>query len=130
MEIFFEKDFAKISYNSANSIIIYQWLVPPTDLEFKHGCEQMIEAIAHFKTGKVVVDIREQGTVAPYLLEWMTSDWISRAVAAGYTHGAIIIPTDVFTQLSVDEIMDTVSKKVISRNFDGMEDAVDWIKKQ
>ncbi|MBL6447435.1 hypothetical protein JMN32_14045 [Fulvivirga sp. 29W222] len=130
MKVFFEEDYAKVSYDSNNSIIIYEWLVPPTETEFKYGCEQMIRALAHFKTGKVVVDTREQGTVANHLLEWMTTDWIAKAVAAGYSHGAIILPTDVFTQLSVDEIMDTVSKKVISRNFDNMEHALDWILKQ
>ncbi|UII34065.1 hypothetical protein LVD17_09590 [Fulvivirga ulvae] len=130
MKVFFEKDYARVSYNSTNNIIIYEWLVPPTEQEFKAGCEQMIEAIAHFKTGKVVVDTREQGALAPDLLEWMTTDWLSRAVAAGYTHGAIILPTDIFTQLAVDEIMDMVSKKVVSRNFDDMSEAIEWIKMQ
>lgn len=69
-----------------------------------------------------------QGTVVPGLQEWITTDLASRAAATGYIHGAITYR--YFTQLSVDEIMDTFSKKGVSRNFDNMSGAIDWIKMQ
>lgn len=127
---FFKKDYVRISYDDSAHIIIHEWLIPPTEEEFKAGCEQLIEAMLHFKTGKVVVDTRGQGVLVPELMEWMTTDWAPRGAAAGYSHGAIILPTDVFTQLSVDEIMETVSELGVSRNFDDMENAIDWIRSQ
>ncbi len=130
MKTYFEKDFAKISYCPSGHHVFHEWLIPPTVLEFKEGCNQLVEAFKHFKTGKLIVDTREQGTVAGELLEWMTTDWITRAIAAGHTHSAVIIPSDVFASMSVDEIMDTVSKQITSRHFDTVDDALDWITQQ
>lgn len=90
----------------------------------------MLLALKHFKTGRVIVDARQQGAVHPDLIEWMGRDWSTRAIAVGYSHCAIITPTDVFASFSLAEIAERGEQSpVIVEFFDQEELAIDWVKK-
>ncbi|UII31704.1 hypothetical protein LVD17_25780 [Fulvivirga ulvae] len=128
MKIYFQEDFVKISYDPTYNYILHEWLIPPTEEEFRTGCNQLVDAFKHFSANKVVVDTRQQGVIAGDLLEWMGTDWVTRAVAAGYTHGAIIVPSDIFASLSLHDLQESINNKVINQNFDSMSEALEWIK--
>ncbi|SKC65232.1 hypothetical protein [Ohtaekwangia koreensis] len=88
---YFEKDSFIIRYDEGNHILIHEWKVFPTSQEFKEGTNILIAAFEHFKTGKLVGDVRQLGAVHPDDQQWILTDWISRARKAGFSHSATII---------------------------------------
>ena len=128
MDLYNNTEFANITYHHEDHFILYKWKPPPTQEEFKAGCESLLSAIQHYKCGRSLVDTRQMGAVHPDVVEWLTSDWMTRAAAKGYTHSAIILPADIFASVSVDEIVARVNNLVIYRNFDNVQNAIFWIK--
>ncbi len=129
MQNYFETDFVTIGYDKANHVIVLKWLVPPTSDEFREGLNSLITAMEHFITGKLVTDTTYLGTIHPNDQQWSATEWVHGAIKAGYSQIAIIIPADVFTQMSVEDTMNQVESPFPMAYFNNIEDAIDWIKK-
>jgi len=127
MQNYFENESVIIRYDEGNHLLIHQWKVSPTSQEFKEGTNILITAFEHFKTGKLVGDVRQLGAVLPDDQQWILTDWIPRAFKAGFSCSATIVPQDIFTQMSL-EGMSGHLEDLSSKNFDNMEAAIEWIK--
>jgi len=127
MQNYFEKDFVSIGYNNVNHVVVLKWSVPPTSDEFREGLNSLIGAMEHFKTGKIITDVSYLGTIHPNNQRWAASEWLQSALKIGYSHIAIIMPSDIFTQMSVDDTMSQVDSPLPSAYFDNMQAAIDWI---
>jgi hypothetical protein len=92
--------------------------------------EALLIAVEHFKTGKVIADIVKIGTLHPDDQEWASTDWNSRAVKVGYSHAAILLPKDVYSQMAIEDTMNGVTGSVAFSYFDNMESALAWINVQ
>ncbi|GAA0892126.1 hypothetical protein GCM10009122_18050 [Fulvivirga kasyanovii] len=130
MELYFKSDYVKISYEPSWGYIKVQWLIPPTNGEFREACEQMLGAIIHYEATKALIDTNKQGAIHPELIEWMDKVWAKRAIANGYRHCAIITPTDIFASFSLAEIAQMSDKTlVVTEYFEEEKIAIDWLKK-
>ncbi|AYB32036.1 hypothetical protein [Chryseolinea soli] len=128
MQNYFENDFLFIRYDEKNHLLILEWKLAPASPEFKEGTNMLITAFEHFKTGKLVSDIRQLGAVHPDDQQWISNDWISRAVKAGFSCSAAVLPDDVFTHMSLEGMSSQSSDQLPAKTFDNMDDAIDWIK--
>lgn len=63
--------------------------------------------------------------------EWVATIWTPKAVRAGLTHIAFVMPKDVFAQLSIENYAKdaTHQKGVTIKMFDDIEKAKHWYKK-
>lgn len=127
MQTYFSTDYAQINYDAESNAIVFIWLTPPSYDEFRNSMEQIIEAEQYFKTGKLIVDTSQQGTIHPDNQEWVANDWTERAIERGHTHAAIIMPKDIFAIMSIDDMMVQV-KGIIVGYFNNMKEAIEWIK--
>ncbi|WP_333819195.1 hypothetical protein [Ohtaekwangia sp.] len=128
MKVYFKSEFFKITYLQDINIIASAWTTPPSSEEFRQGMEHLLHAIQHFKTGKLISDTTYMGAIFPEDQEWAATDWYQRAAAAGFSHNAIIVPHDIFTELSVETILDRVDKRMIRAFFDNENAAMEWIR--
>ena len=128
MQNYFETDYVTVNYDKGNNLIILKWIVAPTSDEFREGLNSLIAAMEHFKTGKLVTDTTYLGTIHPADQQWSATEWVQGAIKVGYSQIAIIIPADVFTQMSVEDTMSQVDNPLPFAHFDNMETAIDWIK--
>ena len=62
--------------------------------------------------------------------EWVNTDWLPRAIEAGYRKVAIIVPEDIFSQIAVDDIMEKAREEapVEDHYFTNLEEAKAWLK--
>jgi hypothetical protein len=127
MQTYFEEDFFVIKYHKANQVIIGEWRIPPASEEFKNCMNVMIEALQHFNTGKVVFDTLALGVLLDTDQEWISSDWYKRAVKAGYSQVAFVLPPDVFTQMFVEETVNRTTDRIPTAYFEDRSAALDWI---
>ncbi|HEY8936291.1 MAG TPA: hypothetical protein VIM65_13755 [Cyclobacteriaceae bacterium] len=129
MQNYFEKDFIAIGYDKTNHLIVLKWKIAPTSAEFREGLHSLLAAIEQFKTGKVIVDTTHLGTIHPDDQQWSVTEWTQKAMQAGYSKLAIIIPDDIFTQMSVEDAMNSTNNILPFAYFSNMTPAMEWITK-
>ena len=130
MESYFEKDYASIHFDKDNGMLIMKWIMRPMSDEYREGLSTLLVAIDKFRTGKVIFDIQNVGALHPDDSEWAIASWFPAAEKAGLTHSAIIMPADIFVQMSIESLKGDASKSIIDCYFTNLKDAFDWMVKQ
>ncbi len=131
MELFLKESYVEIYYDSELNAVYNKWITAPTSEEFKEGMNQTIEAFKKFKTGILIGDTAELGAIDPDDQEWSTTDWISRALPAGYRKFAVIISSDIFAKMSVEDTLTEVqtgNSTLEIQYFPSEEAARSWVK--
>ncbi|GAB4395470.1 MAG: hypothetical protein OHK0053_03600 [Microscillaceae bacterium] len=66
--------------------------------------------------------------IAPTVQEWIDKTIFPRVLAVGVLHVAIVIPSELIANLSVQQAMEeSEGAKFITRYFDKSEDAKQWL---
>jgi hypothetical protein len=127
MEIYFDTDYKRIEYSAAHHVLIATWKVTPTSAEFRTGMMTMLSAIEHFKTGRLVYDATHSGAILEEDRTWAATEWQALAIAAGHSKVAFLLPDDVFTNMTMEDIMEKADKHVSFAYFSRKEDAIQWV---
>jgi hypothetical protein len=127
MEIYFDTDYKRIEYDATHHIMIATWKVAPTSNEFRTGMMAMVNAMGQFKTGRVIYDVINLGAILEEDQVWAATEWRALAVAVGHSKVAFILPDDIFTNMSMEDMMAKADKDVAFGYFNRMEDAVRWV---
>ncbi|HEY8936289.1 MAG TPA: STAS/SEC14 domain-containing protein [Cyclobacteriaceae bacterium] len=129
MQLYLEKDYITIEYDEVNNILVQKWMLAPAFDEFREGMNHLVEAIVHFKTGRLLSDTTKLGALHSDNQAWVATVWFERAVKAGYSRVAIIVPSDIFTQMSVEDAISQVTNPIPFSYFDNPVEALEWMKK-
>ncbi|HTG56027.1 MAG TPA: hypothetical protein VL943_07165 [Niabella sp.] len=127
MEIYFDADYITVKYDATHHILIVTWNLPPTSKEFRDGMMVMLDAMKHFKAGRMVSDVVNLGALLEEDQTWAATEWRALAVPAGHSKVAFILSDDVFTTMSMDDMLSKADKDVSSAYFNRMEDAIRWV---
>lgn len=128
MMVYFESDYFFVKYSAATRAVVSKWLTTPTSAEFRKGMDILLQAFEDYKTGRAISDTTCLGALLPEDQEWAATDWYMRAVKIGFSHNAIIMPHDLFTEISVQSTLDSIEDNVTTiRYFNNMKDAMVWI---
>lgn len=128
MQTYFEEDYLKIGFDKIHNILIVIWKLAPSLSEYNSTLNSLLSDLIHFKTGKIVVDTTCLSILHTDNHQWFSGEWPDRALQAGYSHLAVVLPPDVFKQMPQEETMRQVSHLTYAY-FDNREIALDWIKK-
>jgi len=69
----------------------------PTSAEYREGMNAMIDAMKHFKAGKVIFDLTLAGALHPDDQHCQFPIGNPRAVNAGQSHVALVLASDIFS---------------------------------
>lgn len=108
------------------SAIHTHWTQFPTSDEFRDGMNQIIEGFKKFKAHKVLALTDKLGAIAEENQKWTNEDWFPRAAKEGYNKIAIVLSSDIFNQLSVEEIMSSLGD-FQTQYFDDEIKAFEWL---
>ncbi len=126
MRAYFDNDFVNIEYNTDHIFIVLKWKISPSSDDFRQGLHTLLLAMQHFKTGRVIIDARQLGTLSPEDQEWSVSSWTNKAVRAGYSHQATVVPKDVFLMTPRSEMFTCIGILTFAV-FDSLENAARWL---
>ncbi|MCC5921410.1 MAG: hypothetical protein LAT68_05380 [Cyclobacteriaceae bacterium] len=132
METFVSNDYIEISYDSAHQLLFSAWQANPTTFEFKEAMNAHIEAFEKYGTGILVSDTSDLGATAPEDQEWVNAEWMPNAIKAGYKKAAFIVSPDIFTKMSVDDIVSASRElfpEVELQYFPSVAEGMEWAKK-
>lgn len=127
MQPYFNTDYASIGYDENAGSIVAGFKMPPLSDEFRAYMNALLSAMEYFKTGKIVADTTKMGTLHPHDQEWSYNEWNGKAVKVGYSHAAILLPPDVYSQMAIEDTMNAVIGAVTFSYFGNMEHALTWI---
>ncbi|MGY3088186.1 hypothetical protein ACVWYF_001219 [Hymenobacter sp. UYAg731] len=108
-------------------------------LEYRSGLREMVQfrallthtahALSRRQWSKIMVDQRNMAPFSASEQDWMTTEWLPRAVQEnGYRFGAILVAHDVFARLAMNQfIMASRHQAHTYRTFEAEEMAVDWL---
>lgn len=126
MRAYFDNDFVNIEYNADYTFIVLTWKTAPCSDDFRQGMHTLLLAMQHFGTGRVVVEATQLGKLSSEDQEWSVTSWANKAVRAGYSHQATVVPKDVFSKMARSEMFTCIGILTFAV-FDSFENAVDWM---
>ncbi len=100
-----QSDALRIYYNKKANCIITRSIGFVYDNELRNFLNEIIVFLKDKNTNKLIVDLTYRQTYTDEDQNWIDKDWFPRALQAGLNHFGYVIPTNLFMQLSADEIL-------------------------
>ena len=99
-------------------------------VQFRALLTHSAQALKRRQWDRMLVDQREMAPYTPSEQDWMTNEWLPRAVSeSGYRYGAILVAHNVFARLATNQFM-LASRGLphTYRTFGTEEEAVAWLR--
>lgn len=102
---------------------------PRETVQFRALLTHTAHALGRRQWGKMLVDQREMAPFDPSEQDWMTNEWLPRAVTeSGYRYGAVVVAHNVYARLAMNQfMMASGSLPHTYRTFEAEKTAVDWL---
>jgi hypothetical protein len=119
-----------LTLEQSNGLINVDWCGFLSLAEIMNGSEETLLLIQEFKCTKLLVDNRKVSGPWQHANRWYEEDWNPRAAQAGLSALAFIMPSDLFTQLSLEGYVKVVNGLFATAIFRTEEDARKWLSEQ
>ena|SRR6476620_8295999 len=117
-----------IHYDASIGTVVMIWKGYATSDEFREGTEYMLQVLLENKAHKVLADIKEMTLIGMEDQRWLDTNFLPRAIQAGFKAIAIVEPVAYFNKVAVESISYKISKdKLDIRFFENAEAAKSWL---
>jgi hypothetical protein len=119
-----------IYFDAAIHAVVMEWDGYATSQQFREGTELMLNQLIQNKTTKVLADVKDMVLIGREDQEWLTSQFLPRAIGFGFKSIAMIRPEHYFNKVAVESVSYKVDKdKLAIHFFDNVEEAKEWLSK-
>jgi hypothetical protein len=126
--IYFENDYAIVRWDVSSKSIVLVWHKFAPSEKFRLVLDKLIEAMDHYKSGRILADTRNQGVITVVDQNWTNQDWYPRALNVGYCKIGVVLPKSIITQMSINRIMKETAHPELTENyFETLEEARTWL---
>lgn len=121
IELILRDDYMEFNWNSKSEKM--------TADEYKETLLQYADFVEKYKPNKMLLDtIHNKFIITPELQEWSNKEIFPRSFKAGITKIATLLPEDVVTQVSQEQLFDEEeSKKKANQYFSDKVKAIKWL---
>ena len=128
----FEAVNVSVEFDSATNLMVHRWSEKTASMSFQTFKEEMLqikEAVKNHKPASIMVQAQKMGFItSPEVQEWIDSEISPSFLENGVTKFAYIMPTDIFQQVAIEQMMDEKnSKNFGTRFFDNEEEGYKWL---
>lgn len=114
--------------------LYYRWQHHAEGQAYRNSLLAVIETMRREGVHKVLADDTNLGMIAPDDQEWALSHCLPLTLAVGCTAMAIIVPRDIFGQITVEAVMEAAQERVETalryRYFEDIDSAKAWLQQQ
>ena len=121
-----DNSYLRVQYNQHTDSVEVTWKTPPTSEEFRTGMNQAIDSMEKHQTGSLLSDTTHLGALSEADQQWSYTDWLQRALATGYQRFAVVVSSDIFAQMSVEDTLSQVQGVTI-QYFDTFAEGQEWL---
>lgn len=126
--IYFDSDYALISYHSEFNAVSLRWKRYTASAEYRKAFEKALELFVENKAKGFISDLRSSSVEPLEDAAWLSEKIIPKAVEHGLAKAAYLLPEGEFKKFYVEVIQKTVDKtKVEVKRFEEMKPALAWI---
>ncbi|WP_035560762.1 hypothetical protein [Hymenobacter sp. IS2118] len=130
--LYFENATGRIWEEPAQYLRIEYYPGARENAPFRALLTHLAQALVRRQWDKILVDQREMAPYSPTEQDWMTNEWLPRAVReSGYRYGAVLVANDVFARLAMNQLM--MATRTLAhtyRAFEAEDAAVVWLVQQ
>ncbi len=124
----YAKDFCTIYHVHDKNFINIQWNGFPRSEDFREACMKVIDFMNQCKTGKLLTDNRNAKVFSVKDQNWLNTEWLEKAIDAGYCCSATLINDDVFIKTAIKNITTKRNRaQVKTKIFITENEAIDWL---
>src|SRR4051812_15228823 len=108
------KDFkaCKIFFNEELNAVQTCWYgLPSEGKELYTILNALADAMVEKKTGVVIADARNMQVISREDQQWISDIWYPRALAAGFSHEALVVTKYTFNEMAVKRIVRNYDEK-------------------
>jgi hypothetical protein len=129
--LYFENSSGRIWEEPAGYLRLEYRPGPREAVQFRALLTHTAQAMSRRQWNKMLVDQRDMAPFNPSEQDWMTNEWLPRAVQEnGYRYGAILVARNVFARLATNQfVMASRNLSHTYRTFETEDDAVAWLLK-
>ncbi|HEX8330807.1 MAG TPA: hypothetical protein VF629_24965 [Hymenobacter sp.] len=130
--LYFENSIGRIWEEPGDYLRLEYRSGPRELIQFRALLTHTAQALVRRGWDKVLVDQRHMAPYSPVEQDWMTNEWLPRAVnESRYRYGAVLVAHDVFARLAMNQFM-MASRNLphTYRTFETEETALAWLGNQ
>ena len=111
--------------------MLYHTVHKPVDEEvFKRSLNAGVDLFGKYEIHKWLSDDRKNGPLSDSFSQWAVSDWIPRAIAAGWKYWANVVPQELIAANTLSPLMDILFDQGLRMMvFKQPADAINWLDK-
>ena len=129
--VLYTSKFCSIESDASTSVIRQNWFAETTnmtDAEFKIEQLKLADLIRIHKPKSIHTDALTFGyVIAPDIQEWNAKEVLGPFVSLGGKKVGMLIPPDIFAQVSIQQAMDEVNAYE-TRYFENEKELISWLK--
>jgi hypothetical protein len=125
--ILYQKPYLTIEHDENLSCLIQRWKGFATSEQFREGIRQSVSYFEEKKMNKLISDTKDFAVVKKDDTDWVASHATPIMVRNGLKYMAFILPTNVFTQVSVNNFKSKADDILQIQYFDNYDKAIQWL---
>ncbi|GEM_PF-2339177 len=128
------ESYFEAAYDESINAIVSRWHTAPSSKEFRTGMNHIVTLLQSSPTGTLLSDTTNLGAISDEDQVWSYTEWLGQALEHEYETLVLIMSSDIFAQMSVEDIMEqanaATNNRVVNQYFDNEQDARAWIKQR
>ncbi len=126
--ILFQAPYLTVEYDQKLNCISQHWKGYAKSEQFRAGIEKSIECFKQKKAVALISNTKDLAVVSNEDTQWAATHATPLMISHGLRHVAFIVPTNVFTQVSVNNFKSKTEDKVQLRYFTDLDKAHAWLR--
>ena len=100
-----------------------------SSLQYRKQALAQLKALKKYNLHRIVYDLRTTGVISQEDQQWTLNIWQPQAKEIGVDKTAIVVPENVFGQLTVEAVMETEQTREVTwhKYFKTLEEAIEWV---
>ena len=116
-----------LEFDEQNQCVIQTWRGFFNSQQFRAGCEQTLRLFEQKKPARFLVDISQCSLIKKEDTDWAANTIIPKTIQNGLKYYAFVVPTSVFTQITLENFKDEVESVIKIQPFDNFDKAKQWL---
>lgn len=127
-----EDDFIRIHCEPAQKYLLARWKPQSMHISeayFKEINQIYLKSVQDYRLNYLVINAQHFGfPITPDIQEWVATQIVPQAIAAGLSKMAFVMSSDFIAQLSIEQTMEEAKEKAAfeMRYFDSEDKAITW----
>jgi hypothetical protein len=124
----FGKVYLTIDYDAANGWVYNNWIGYQTYIGIVAGADACLHPLRENACAYLLNDNRQVVGPWDHAVEWIVTDWATRAIAQGLTHFANIVSPESLAALSAESMSLGLNGRLQMRMFSDLAAAQAWLR--